>query len=158
MALPANTIPILYCAIDVIIAYTLSCITELKQQANANKPVLKVEQDQPSIKPITVAALYLFNPLTILSCISKSTLIFTNLSIAMALLSALKYKRNASMFWVALASYLSFYPAMLVPALLLILKSPRPMISFAGCLLALFVFSRLFIGSWDFIQATYGIM
>ncbi|KAG1111924.1 hypothetical protein G6F42_014889 [Rhizopus arrhizus] len=158
MALPANAIPVLYCALDVIIAYTLSCITQLKQQADINKPALQVEQGRSPIQPTTVAALYLFNPLTILSCISKSTLVFTNLSIAMALLSALKQKQQASMFWAALASYLSFYPAMLVPALLLILKSPKPLVVFAGSLVGLFVFSRLFIGSWDFIQATYGII
>ncbi|CAO3630127.1 unnamed protein product [Mucor fragilis] len=158
MALPANTLPVLYCALDIIIAYTLSCITQLKQQADVSKPVLQVEQGRSPIQPTTVAALYLFNPLTLLSCISKSTLIFTNLSIALALLSALKQKQQASMFWAALASYLSFYPAMLVPAFLLILKSPKPLAVFAGSLVGLFVFSRVLIGSWDFMQATYGII
>ncbi|CEP08549.1 hypothetical protein [Parasitella parasitica] len=164
MPLPANTIPILYCATDVLIAYALSCITGIKQQQDVQKPMLLVEQEKRAsiiIKPSTVAALYLFNPLTILSCVSKSTLVFTNLSIAMAILSALKQRQNASMLWAALASYLGFYPAMLVPALLLIIKPPtamKPMLSFAAWLTALFVFSRLFIGSWDFIRATYGTM
>lgn len=90
MTLPSVTIPLVFSLIDIIIAYSLSTITQLKQQRNASTLRLKVERDITPISPSTVAALYLFNPLTILSCISKSTLLFTNLSIVLSLLSALK--------------------------------------------------------------------
>lgn len=90
MTLPSVTIPLVFSLIDIIIAYSLSTITQLKQQRDASTLRLKVERDITPISPSTVAALYLFNPLTILSCISKSTLLFTNLSIVLSLLSALK--------------------------------------------------------------------
>lgn len=34
-------------------------------------------------------------------------------------------KSKPAMFWIALASYLSFYPTMLVPALLLVLDNKK---------------------------------
>jgi phosphatidylinositol glycan class U len=58
-------------------------------------PKLKIESGQSPISPSTVAALYLFNPLTLLSCASKSTIIFTNLSIVLALLSISKGNKDA---------------------------------------------------------------
>jgi phosphatidylinositol glycan class U len=159
MTLPPFVIPLLYTTIDILIAHALSLITFHKQQRDVLK--LKDERDLKPIDPSTVAALYLLNPLTIVSCVAKSTLLFTNLSITMALLSALKQKSRPAMFWIALASYLSFYPAMLVPALILVLSKsfqPRLILAFAGWVCALFAISRIFVGSWDFIQATYGIM
>lgn len=125
MALPSLTIPVVYSVMDIVIAYSLSTITQLKQQRDALKGRLEVERDIQPISPSTVAALYLFNPLTILSCVSKSTLLVTNLSIVLSLLSALKGKTRPTMFWIALASYLSFYPTMLLPALLLVLDNRK---------------------------------
>lgn len=159
MTLPSFVIPLLYSTIDILIAHTLSLITSYKQQRDVHK--LVEEQGQKPIDPSTVAALYLLNPLTILSCVAKSTLLFTNLSIAMALLSALKQKSRPAMFWIALASYLSLYPVMLVPALLLILSGsfqPWLIIMFVGWVGVLLTVSRVFVGTWDFIRATYGIM
>lgn len=79
---------------DIIIAHSLSNITRLKQQRDTLTVRLKVERDIQPILPETVAGLYLLNPLTILSCVSKSTLLFTNLSIVLSLLSALKGKEK----------------------------------------------------------------
>lgn len=94
MTLPSFTIPLLFSTIDIIIAYSLSTITQLKQKRDVTRQKLKVERDTIPILPTTVAALYLFNPFAILSCVAKSTLLFTNLSIVLALLSALKGKPN----------------------------------------------------------------
>ncbi|KAI8088292.1 GPI transamidase subunit PIG-U [Thamnidium elegans] len=159
MTLPSFTIPLLFSTVDLLIAYALSTITQLKQQRDKSIKKLQVERDITPILPSTVAALYLFNPLTILSCVSRSTLLFTNLSIVLALLSALKGKSKPAMFWIALASYLSFYPIMLLPALLLVLgdkKNVYSVGSFAGWISVLFGFSRFFSGSWDFLNSTYG--
>jgi hypothetical protein len=38
-------------------------------------------------------------------------------------------KTKPTMFWIALASYLSFYPAMLAPALYLVLEDKKVFIS-----------------------------
>ncbi|CEI96442.1 hypothetical protein RMCBS344292_10603 [Rhizopus microsporus] len=147
-------VPVLYATIDVIIAYALSIITTIKQQ----QPEPKLSIEKTSISPSTVAALYLFNPFTILNCVSKSTLIFTNLSIILAVLSALRGNMKPSMFWASVSAYLSFYPAMLLPALLLFFNNKKTAAvgSFTGWMIILFGLSRLFIGSWDFIKSTYG--
>lgn len=161
MTLPSITIPILYSGIDLMIALALEKITRLKQQRELEKKeFLRDERENRDfILPGTVAALYLFNPLTILSCISKSTIIFNHLSISLALLSALNQRVGTSMFWIALASYLGFYPIMLLPPLLLIVKDLRTaiyyFITWTATLLGL---SRIYIGSWDFINASYGTM
>ncbi|KAI8097809.1 GPI transamidase subunit PIG-U [Gilbertella persicaria] len=159
MTLPSFTVPVLYSIIDILIAYALASITQIKQKRDQSQPKLQVEtKDTVPISPDTVAALYLLNPLSILSCTAKSTLIFTNLSIVMALLSSLKQKSKPTMFWIALASYLSLYPVMLVPAFLILLQSPRPVSFFCASLAALLGLSWILTGSWDFIHATYGII
>lgn len=161
MTLPTYSIPIIYSGIDLIIALALQTITQFKQQRErTTKAFLTVEsENREFIQPSTVAALYLFNPLTILSCVSKSTIIFTHLSISLALLSALKKRIGPSMFWIALASYLGFYPIMLLPALVMIVKDIKTSLTFfVGWSAILLGASRIYVGSWDFINATYGIM
>lgn len=98
MTLPSFTIPLVFSTIDLIIAHALFLITQLKQQRDTSLKKLQVEKDISPILPSTVAALYLFNPFTILSCVSRSTLLFTNLSIVLSLLSALKgvFKENTN--------------------------------------------------------------
>jgi phosphatidylinositol glycan class U len=86
-------IPISYALVDTYIGYILAVITQYKQKIYADKPKLEVEKGMQSIDPWMVAALYLFNPLTILTCVSKSTLIFTNLSIVLAVSLALQGMR-----------------------------------------------------------------
>ncbi|KAI9468453.1 MAG: PIG-U-domain-containing protein [Benjaminiella poitrasii] len=143
MSIPfSNTIPILYSIIDLVIAYALSYISQLKKTSN--------------LSGNTIAALYLFNPFTILSCVSRSTIILTNLSMALSLLSALRGRGHQAMFWIALASYESLYPIMWAPVLLMLIGKPSLVASFIGCLTALWVVSRLYVGSWDFMRATYG--
>ncbi|KAI9316603.1 GPI transamidase subunit PIG-U [Dichotomocladium elegans] len=166
-------IPFVYAFVDAAIAHALQRIAVIQQQEECHQPKLAVEKQTAAaaakrIRPFTVAALYLFNPLTIASCISKSTLIFTNLSIAMAILASRLGRVHTAMLWAAFASYLSFYPAMLVPPLLLmgcssnISSNRKQMLSggliFGICLVGFLGGSRLLVGSWDFIPATYGII
>ncbi|KAL1929598.1 hypothetical protein VTP01DRAFT_1736 [Rhizomucor pusillus] len=155
------TTPVLYSLIDAAIALCLQKITLLHQTQDAEKPKLAIEKDKQPIHPSTVAALYLFNPLAILSCISRSSVIFTNLSIVVALLWAQLGRTNISMCWAAVATYFGFYPAMLVPPLIMIDKKCN--VGHAiGCYLAglgvLLGLSRLLVGSWNFIPATYGVV
>ncbi|KAI9019341.1 GPI transamidase subunit PIG-U [Phycomyces nitens] len=157
--LPSITIPLLYSVLDVVIAHALQKICRAKQARDIGKPKLAIETGPP-ILPSTVAALYLFNPFTILSCVSKSTILFTNLSIVMSLLWASLGNTVASMFWVAMASYLSFYPVMLVAPLGLLLKSRATTVVsvFMGWSVLLLAVSRLIIGSWEFMRETYGVI
>ncbi|KAI8099917.1 GPI transamidase subunit PIG-U [Halteromyces radiatus] len=161
LQLPDMATFLLYSIFDIAIAHCLQKITLMKQQFERNQPTLAIEKEIDLIHPTTVAALYLFNPLTILSCVSKSTILFTNLSVIMALSWALIGRYDFSMMWIALASYLSVYPAMLVPPLILLLprrNMTMAITSFVGTLLVLLGISRLVVGSWEFLNATYGVI
>lgn len=126
---------------DVAVAHGLQKITRAKQAQDATRPKLAVENAMHPIQPWVVAAFYLFNPFTILSCVSRSTILFTNLSVVAALVCVLHSKMctlvglrknspsmsffsldrtSMAMFWAALAAYLSFYPVMLVPPLIML--------------------------------------
>ncbi|KAI8364651.1 GPI transamidase subunit PIG-U [Radiomyces spectabilis] len=161
--LPSFVIPALYSMVDMIIAHCLGKIAIMKQGRYAEQPKLKVEEKLSGLQPSTVVYLYLFNPLTILSCVSKSTILFTNLSIVMAIFWAMMYRPKMAMFWAALASYLSFYPLMLLPPLIIMLRHPSTSMwitvsTYIGWLLALLGLSWCLVGSWDFINATYGVI
>lgn len=75
------------------------------------------------------------------------------------------------MFWIAMATYLSFYPLMLViPSILMLTnntnlkgkKIENEVYSCAGLyigwLTGLFILSYLLVDSWDFMQSTYGVI
>ena len=66
------------------------------------------------------AVRYLFNPLTIATCIGRPTSVFTNCAILYAVAQAVSGKPITSMLALALASYLSLYPALLLPPLVLL--------------------------------------
>ncbi|CAM0137488.1 hypothetical protein VKS41_003149 [Umbelopsis sp. WA50703] len=166
--LPSSVIPIVYAAVDTYIGYLLTTISYDKQRIYEKLPKLEVEKGKNDIDPWTVAALYLFNPLTIASCISKSTILFTNLSIVLSLACALKGRRMYSMLWIALASYLSCYPAMLMPPMVLITYNWAPCqlnlakqvqastLYFLSSFAILLIASWGLTGSWDYLYSTYG--
>ncbi|KAJ1973691.1 hypothetical protein H4R35_003982 [Dimargaris xerosporica] len=117
--------------------------------------------------PATVAALYLGNPMTILTCLAHSTLIFNTFAIVSCLRHSLQRRWVLAMAWLAAAAYLSFYPAMLVGPAMLILGGARvTSMRFVGrCLgvllgtsLVLGLISYALVGSWSFIASTYGVI
>ncbi|KAK5064389.1 hypothetical protein LTR84_000222 [Exophiala bonariae] len=113
-----------------------------------------------------IAAAYLFNPLTILSCLGKSTSIFTNTAIIQAVLSAQSGNGIRAMFGIAVGSYLSMYPALLIPPVLLMVHKSSPQSSsgivalvathfgLSGALLG--ITPTLTSGFWDFLSSCYG--
>ncbi|KAI7865524.1 GPI transamidase subunit PIG-U [Spinellus fusiger] len=149
-SLPQGVVALVYAGLDGVVAYGLAKICAKKQST---------DPCTATVSPLKVATLYLFHPFSILSCVSRSTLIFTNASIVLALVWASHGHSIAAMFWVAMASYLSFYPLMLIAPLAL--YSTRPWLSVAACvgwLGLLLGLSRLWMGSWDFIHAVYGVV
>ncbi|KEF63180.1 phosphatidylinositol glycan, class U [Exophiala aquamarina CBS 119918] len=113
-----------------------------------------------------IAAAYLFNPLTILSCLGKSTTIFTNTAIIQAVLNAQAGNRVRAMFGLAVGSYLSMYPALLLPPVLLMAHKSSPqswsalvasIASYFGVLGALLGSTPVITsGFWDFLSSCYG--
>jgi len=63
-----------------------------------------------------VFMLYLFNPMTLFTCVSKTTVVFNNLYLAMFLLTSLTGSLPVMTFFVALASYETLYPVQLLSA------------------------------------------
>ncbi|KAM5443586.1 hypothetical protein MferCBS31731_001359 [Microsporum ferrugineum] len=122
---------------------------------------------------IAIVIGYLFNPFTVAMCLGRPTTAFTNTAIIYAISSAITGRSINSMLALGLASYLSVYPALLFPPLILLCydryinraKSGNSCLPyaashflvFAGVIAGLLIISYALAGySWDFISATYG--
>ena len=118
----------------------------------------------------TVAAAYLLSPFTIAACLGRSTSAFTNAAIIQAVSSAVQGRAVHTILALALATYLSMYPVLLLPPLLLLCwdrtssngKSATSFVAqslgqFTGGVAALFFSTPLILGNaWTFAEATYG--
>ncbi|KAM9958194.1 hypothetical protein ACTFIW_001054 [Dictyostelium discoideum] len=110
---------ILFLIIDCLIAIVLR---EIAKQIPRVLPKEMKSISANSNLPNITAALYLFNPFTIFTCIGMSTINLTNLAIVLSLYYSLKGMIFQSVFSVAMASYLSIYPVVLILPCALILK------------------------------------
>jgi phosphatidylinositol glycan class U len=117
---------------------------------------------------------YLFNPFTLATCLGRSTTAFTNLAILHAISSAVTGNVLNSMIALGFATYLSLYPALLFPPLILLCYDRRAMagkntsgpaiftlthfVILLGAIAGLLGASYVLTGcSWEFISATYGV-
>ncbi|KAI8913517.1 GPI transamidase subunit PIG-U, partial [Gorgonomyces haynaldii] len=118
------------------------------------------------IDPNDVATLYLLNPYSVLVCISQNIQLIESLCIMGAFYFAIKNKRYLSGLCVAIATYQSLYPIVILAPCCLFLSKTRkipvqsalaqlllPTLFFLGGLLYL---SHLLIGDWSFLKQTYG--
>ena len=120
------------------------------------------------------AVSYLFNPFTIATCIGRPTSVFTNCAILYAVAQAVSGKPITSMLALALASYLSLYPALLLPPLVLLCYDQRARESkvplngtsataqyltafFASIGWFLYLSNLLIGGTWEYLASTYGV-
>lgn len=120
------------------------------------------------------AVRYLFNPFTVATCVGRPTSVFTNCAILYAIAQAVSGKPITSMLCLALASYLSLYPALLLPPLVLLCfdrqarESKAPLngtLSTAQYITAFFAsigwflyLSNLLIGgASEYLASTYGV-
>ncbi|KAL9138156.1 MAG: hypothetical protein Q9175_000627 [Cornicularia normoerica] len=123
---------------------------------------------------IAVAAAYLFNPFTIATCIGRPTSVFTNCAILYAVAQAVSGKPITSMLALGFASYLSLYPALLLPPLVLLcydrkardMKTPlnasfstATYVSVFSASIAWFLHLSkvLTCGSSEYLASTYGV-
>lgn len=117
-------------------------------------------------------ASFLFNPFTIATCIGRPTSVFTTCAILHAISKAVVGASFTSMFALSFAAYLSMYPILLLPPLILLCwdrrRSGKQLDSSLGFILAnagtvggsiltLLYTSSLITGSWEFIASTYGV-
>ncbi|KAF9314574.1 hypothetical protein BG003_004056 [Podila horticola] len=120
-------VKLLYTLSDLAIGYMLLQITALKDRASAKESKIREygnSLEAPGIAGLTVATLYLFNPYTIVSCIGRSTILFSNMAVVAGIWMGMKGDRGLAMFSIAVASYLSLYPAMLaIPVMIMLTDS-----------------------------------
>ena len=63
---------------------------------------------------------FLFNPFTIATCLARPTIVFSNTVILASIAHAVKGRPALSVLLLALSAYLSLYPALLLPPLILL--------------------------------------
>lgn len=150
---------VVYTIQDLVNAYNLSMIA---QRLTLPSPRFhKMDGSQ-------LATAYLFNPFTIISCLGTSTTLFTNTAIIQAIASASAGNAFGAMFALALGTYLSMYPALLLPPLILYWAQSRATglkiqtaVSLTGIFLAslalLILASTVLVGDlWQFLASCYG--
>ncbi len=114
---------------------------------------------------------FLFNPFAIATCLGRPTNVFTTCAILHAIAKAISGSPLTSMLALAFASYLSMYPILLLPPLVLLAYDRQPpsnktislvrftgttVLALAASLSMLFAISYLLTGSWEFLPSTYG--
>lgn len=106
----------MFTTLDMLNAWNLTRISTL---LNLSSPRFQ------KITGIEIMLAYLFNPFTIMSCLGCSTTILTNATILQAVASASQGNMFGSVFALATGTYLSIYPILLVPPLVLVYSKAR---------------------------------
>ncbi|KAL2057926.1 hypothetical protein ABVK25_001543 [Lepraria finkii] len=163
---------LLYIALDLLCTNALIQIAESREAGSSRlftSPRKELKWDS-----IAIGAAYLFNPFTIATCIGRPISVFTNCAILHAIAKAVSGKPMSSILALGLASYLSLYPILLLPPLILLCydrqardkKETPPISTFAIKYTSLFFATKVWFlyisniltgGSWEFISSTYSV-
>ncbi|KAI0020731.1 PIG-U-domain-containing protein [Xylariomycetidae sp. FL0641] len=159
---------VLYTAVDILSAHALYKVAESGEAASSR--LFTSRRKERRWNGYVVAAFFLFNPFTIATCLGRPTNVFTTCAILQAVAKAIEGNTLTSMLSLSFAAYLSMYPILLLPPLILLAFDRQPAASrtdmpqFAGMNVAavtvslsvLFGVSYLVTGSWEFLSSTYG--
>ncbi|TGZ83335.1 PIG-U-domain-containing protein [Ascodesmis nigricans] len=172
-ALPSSSIitNLVYILADVQSA--LSLIQIANTGVSASTPLHTSSRKDNSLPAWAVGAAFLLNPFTVATCLSRSTLVFTNTAILTAIARAVNGELLPGILALAMSAYLSLYPALCLPALILLSydmhKRPALRVSlgvfattstmlFIGAIIGLLGLSYSITGgSWEFLYSTYGV-
>ncbi|KAI1436851.1 GPI transamidase subunit PIG-U [Xylaria sp. CBS 124048] len=161
---------LLYILVDIASADALYRIAE-SGEAAVSKHFTSTRKDR-KWSGYVVAAIFLFNPFTIATCLGRPTNVFTTCAILHAISKAICGSPLTSMLALSFAAYLSMYPILLLPPLVLLAYDRRhpsnkftSLLPFAGftvlvvalSISTLFGVSYLLTGSWEFLYSTYGV-
>ncbi|KAH7018360.1 GPI transamidase subunit PIG-U [Microdochium trichocladiopsis] len=161
---------LLYIGIDLLSAHALSRISDSGEAASSR--LYTSGRKDRRWSGLIVAALFLFNPYTIATCLGRPTSVFTTCAILHAIAEAVDAKPMTAFILLSFAAYLSMYPILLLPPLLLLAydrqlpfnrDSKLPVFAatgvgiVVGCITLLLMISYLLTGSWEFLWSTYGI-
>ncbi|RQM24261.1 hypothetical protein B5M09_010737 [Aphanomyces astaci] len=106
----------------------------------------------PEMLPATTAAMFLFNPYSVISSLALSTSLVTYASIVWSFSFAVQGLLVHAIVLLSLATYLSVYPVVLVVPVLLMIHQARSAASVGGFVGVSFVYMGR---TWDFLRATY---
>lgn len=138
-------------------------IVEGKEYAKDTTELQFSGSDKLDIPELVIVA-YLFNPLTVLSCVGMTSTVFSNLFLAAFLYCLTKGLLLPCLLILAFETVRSFYPVVLLAPLLLTFsgRSIRSgfLISllFAACCLVISVANFFVLNSWNFLDGTLGFM
>ncbi|GAA5825947.1 hypothetical protein JCM11251_000064 [Rhodosporidiobolus azoricus] len=86
---------------------------------------LLVEEGKTRWSAKRVSALYLFHPFSLFTTLARSSITFSNLSVALAVESAISGSIIPAVFFLSFATHLSLYPILLLPPLVLLAHTYR---------------------------------
>ena len=160
----------IYTLIDLLNAQALEAIADSREAVSTR--LFTSSRKKDCFHSVIVSAAYLLNPFTIAACLGRSTSLFTNTAIIHSISAALEGDVFKATFALGFASYLSMYPALLLPPIALLCwdrtfksdKPSKPGLAFGLNIGAVFLstvtgllgLSYIITGSWNFLPATYG--
>lgn len=174
---------------DILCAFILGKVADLvakslltNQAKNLGKYHVDAKEDllieSEDVKHMSshVQSVYLLHPYLVASCAAKTTTVYANLLLALVMWSAMRKNMYFACLFLALATYQSFYPVMLLVPLVLLLvpeeedpksshvqdfntTSIKVVTVFSMCLAMIFYLSYLLMGnSWTFLYSTLGFI
>ncbi|KAF2088819.1 putative GPI transamidase component PIG-U [Saccharata proteae CBS 121410] len=164
---------LVYIIVDLLSANAIMQIAETGQ--NVSSRLFTSPRKGLRWSSLAIAAGFLFNPFTIATNLARPTSAITSLFLLLSIASAARGRPMSFVLALSLASYLSLYPLLLFPPLLLLCydaeatkrgtSSPASPLLFtlfhsadlAVTLSTLLYISYLVMGSWEFVPATYGV-
>lgn len=151
----------------------LALIRIASSGVSASTPLHTSSRKVNSFPPWEAGAAFLLNPFTIATCLSRSTLVFTNTAILTSISKAVQGDSLPAILALAMSSYLSLYPILLLPGLVLLSydMQPRPdgkptLLKFSTTRVVIFLASiagllglsfLITSNSWEFLYSTYGV-
>ncbi|KAJ4989832.1 Phosphatidylinositol glycan anchor biosynthesis class U protein [Stagonosporopsis vannaccii] len=162
---------VVFTVVDLVGAHALAQVAE--SGAAAVSRLFSSSRKELRWSSAAVAAGFLYNPFTILTCLARSTSALTNMCILTAMAKASQGASITFVLALSFAAYLAMHPILLFPPLLVLLYDARAAktksthnawsftiahtIGLAAVSAALLSASALLTGSWDFMAATYGV-
>ncbi|EDW78127.1 uncharacterized protein Dwil_GK24175 [Drosophila willistoni] len=172
----ASYLPLLYILLDLLTAGLLWIMShwfvkhklqeqrlERKHYANDTEELQYHNEDNYDIPELVLMA-YLFNPLTIMSCIGLTSTVFSNIFLALFFFALVKGYLLPCLILLAFESVRSFYPIVLISPLLLVFARRSYWrgfcigLLFAAACIAIMAANYLVMNSWNFLDGTLGFI
>jgi len=104
---------LLYTGLD---SLTADCLHQIAESGAAcTSRSFRSPRKDRTWKSISVAAVYLFNPFTLLACLGRPSSVFTTLFTVLSISHACQARIVTAAFALAMASYISLHPLLLLP-------------------------------------------